>query len=63
MGLPAAPVPTLLRVLGHPSGVFGTQRETCQENGGCEARLEFVQLRFEGNYILSRTCAKFSGLQ
>lgn len=39
--LPAAPAPTVLRVPGHPSGVFDIQRETCQEIGGCEAGLEF----------------------
>lgn len=44
--LPAAPVPTVLRVPGYPSAGFGIQRETCQENGGCEAGLEFGQPEF-----------------
>lgn len=44
--VPAAPVPTMLRVPGHPSGVFGIQREACQENEGCEVGLEFGQSEF-----------------
>lgn len=44
--LPAAPVPTGLRVPAHPSDVFDIQREMCQENRGCETGLEFGQPKF-----------------
>lgn len=48
--LPAAPVPTVLRVPGHPSSGFGIQWETCQENGmDVRLGLSLASLSFEGN--------------